>query len=195
MSKNSTKIIKILLLGETSVGKTTLMKKYTENEFTENYQASIGIDFKIKEITHDSNNYKLQIIDTAGQERFRAVSQTYFHEADGFFIIFDMAEPNTFELLDFWIGFVKEVVKDPNIIILGNKCDLVESIDITPQQINDYISKTGYQIYKVSAKEKVNLNAVFTSMIDLINEQPIPSRPSFYLKKEVHKKHKKKKFF
>ena len=193
MSNNSVKILKILLAGDSSVGKTSIMKKYIQNEFPENYQTSIGVDFSIKEINHDSNKYKLQIIDTAGQTRFHNITKNYFREAHGIFLVFDMADENTFKNLDYWIDLIKDVVEEPRIIILGNKCDLTESIDIKEEDIDEYEIKTGYNIFQVSAKENYNLKRVFLSMIDLINNKPIPKRNSFYLKSPEKKMEKKNK--
>ena len=195
MSYNSKKILKILIAGDSSVGKTSLMNIFTDNQFPENYQSSIGIDFKIKEITHDSNNYKLQIIDTAGQKRFHNITKNYFHEADGIFLVFDMADEYSFQSLDYWIKLIKDAIESPKIIILGNKCDLNESINITEEQIKEYKDKSGYQIFQVSAKDRTNIDQVFLLLIDLINNKPIPSNLSFYLKEKENKKQKKKKKF
>ena len=194
MSDNSVKILKILLVGDSSVGKTSIINKYTKNEFGEICDSTKGVDYKIKELVHNSIKYKLQIIDTAGQIRFHNITKNYFREADGIFIVFDLTDENTFQSLDYWINSIKEVVKSPRIIILGNKTDLIESINIIQEQINQYIDKTGYKIYKVSAKENHNIDIIFLLMIDLINDQPIPYRGSFYLKNGRNKKPKKKKF-
>ena len=182
MSEENEKKYKLLIIGEASVGKTSIMCRYVDNSFSENYKSSVGIDFRIKQINHKNDKFKVQIIDTAGQERFRTIGKSYYREVRGIFIVFDLTDKDTFEQLDYWIQSINEVVYIQNIIILANKCDL--QAEVTDDEINNYKNKTNYDIIKVSAKNNINIKESFKKMINLIKNDRDPERDSFVLKKK-----------
>ena len=181
-------VIKILLVGDSAVGKTSIMSRYCEKNFPENYKTSLGVDFKIKEEKINSIKYKIKILDTAGQERFRSVVNNYFHDADGFFVVFDLNDKDTFNSLNSWITQIKSLVEDPKIIILANKSDLPHNV--TEDDINEFKMKNGIQIEKISAKTNKNIKESFINLINLILGNPIKTG-SFRLSKKHDKKKKK----
>ena len=189
MTEENEKKYKILIIGEASVGKTSIMCRYADNFFPENYKSTIGIDFRIKKINHKNDKFKIQILDTAGQERFRSIGNSYYREVRGIFIVFDLTDKDTFNQLDYWLQSINDVVDNQNIIILANKCDLKE--EVTDDEINNYIIKTNYDIIKVSARKNININQAFKKMINLIKNHRDPERDSFMLKKKKTKKKKK----
>ena len=160
----------LLLLGDSNVGKTSIFMKYTQNEFKGNYNSSIGIDFQVKNINYKDKNYSLHIYDTAGQERFRGITKSYYRLAQGFFIVFDLTNKNSLNSVKDWIDRVKEEVKDFKLIILGNKDDLKKK-HIDELEINDVLNDfNDIKFIRVSAKDGKNITKAFNEMIDLLDE-------------------------
>jgi len=165
--KEDSKKISILLLGDSNVGKTSIFKKFFKNEFKGNYTSTIGVEFLTKEFQYKNKNYSIQFFDTAGQERFRSLTESYYHLGEGFFIVFDLTNKNSLLSIEDWINNVDE--KNPNNkkIILGNKDDLEER-QIPEEEINDVLDKfSDIQFIRVSAKEGTNIEKAFETMIEL----------------------------
>ena len=116
--------VKLLLVGDTCVGKTSLLLQYTENTFPEDHGATIGVDYKIKMFQYKDFQVKLQIWDTAGQERFHSITNNFFHNADGILFVYDITNEKSFEGVKNWIKEAEEVGDYFKRIIIGNKCDL-----------------------------------------------------------------------
>ena len=188
---------KLILAGDAGVGKTSLIVRYAEKEFEENYSTTIGIDFKIKKITRKGYKINLQIFDTAGQERFRSISKTYFKNVDGIFLIFDLTEKSSYENLDSWIDSINEGVDDPQelkSILLGNKSDKKEQKIFEENEIK---KKFKYPYLETSAKKGTNVIKAFEEMIDLIikdktKEEIMREQCKNYNKINLDKKMKKK---
>ena len=167
--------IKILLCGNSGVGKTSIFKRYYENKFEANYTTSIGIDFQTKEINHNDKLYSIHLIDTAGEERFRSITSSYFRMADYYLLVFDLANKNSLIALSEWIELLKEHVEKPKYIILGNKSDLEKNL-IPDQEINEVLNdKDNLKIndenfLKVSAKTGENINEAFEYLLDIIEQ-------------------------
>ena len=120
-------IFKILIIGDSSVGKSNILLRYSDNIFHENFLPTIGVDFKIQNLNIQNQSIKLNIWDTAGQERFKTITATYYKGAHGVMIVFDLTDRNSFNNVNSWLNEVKkhaggQVVK----MIIGNKCDLSE---------------------------------------------------------------------
>ena len=193
MSNKNYIIKKIILVGDAGVGKSSLFLKYDSNKFLDNYNATIGVDYIFKNIEKEDINLRLQIYDTAGQERYRSLIPNYIKNSDGIFLVFDLTKKNTFVDLDRWlelIGEQKKIDKD-NLIILGNKLDLVDSREVTDEDIELFKRNHDFQIFTVSAKTKDNLEECFEEMINLIiknmNENEIGNNNSKILKKNKNK--------
>ena len=188
---------KLILVGDAGVGKTSLIVRYAEKEFVENYCTTIGIDFKIKTITRKGYKINLQIFDTAGQERFRSISKTYFKNVDGIFLTFDLTEKSSYENLNSWINNIIEEANDPKelkLILLGNKCDKKEQKVLEENEIK---KKFKYPYLETSAKKGTNVIKAFEEMIDLIikdktKEEIMKKYCNNYNKINLNKKLKKK---
>ena len=195
---------KVLLCGNSGVGKTSIFKRYFKNEFEGNYNSSIGIDFQTKVIKRKSKQYSIQVFDTAGEERFRSITSSYFHMAEYFLLIFDLTNRNSFDAIPEWIALLKEYVEKPKFMIIGNKSDL-EKNKIPDDEINDALEgKEQFKIndenfIKVSAKTGKNINYAFDYLLDLIEknidesddeEIIIKNKPKNKLKKNAKKKMK-----
>ena len=174
--------LKIILVGDAGVGKTSLLIKYVEKNFPENYQTTIGVDFRIKSINRKGYKIKLQVIDTAGQERFQAITKSYFTNIDGILLVFDLTQKESFDNLSSWIERIKSEQDEKNdfkVILLGNKCDLKNQITIFDNDIKELVDKIkiDYPYFETSAKKGTNVMKVFEEMIDLIlndkNEEEI----------------------
>ena len=159
----------IILLGDSSVGKTAIFNRCINNKFEENNNTSIGVEFSTKTYTYQDKDYSLQIFDTAGEERFRCITQSYYHLGEGAFIIFDLTNKDTLESVKIWLKDIEESNNNnTKLIILGNKNDLKEEHKIPDDEINDFLSEFNIKFFKVSAKDGSNIEEAIYQMIDLL---------------------------
>lgn len=119
--------LKILIIGESGVGKSSLLLRFTEDNFDPEQTLTIGVDFKTKRLTVDGNTVKLAIWDTAGQERFRTLTPSYYRDAQGAILVFDVSNYASFAKLETWINELETYSTKSNIVkmIVGNKIDIV----------------------------------------------------------------------
>ena len=168
--ENKNKVIKILLLGDSNVGKTSIFNRYYTNKFKGNYSSSIGVDFQTKNYNYKDKNYSVHIFDTAGQERFRSITESYYHMGDGIFLVFDLTNQNSLNSIPQWIESINEKVKNKKFIILGNKDDLKRN-QISELDINEVLEEfNDIKYIKVSAKDGTNIQKAFEEMIDLLDD-------------------------
>ena len=133
MCTDTVHCFKILTIGESGVGKTCILRRFVENKFLKNHLATIGIDFKTKNIEIDGTPIKLKIWDTAGQERFRNITNQYYKGADGIVLVFDVVDQKSFEKIREWMTQIKTNIQADKIglILLCNKCDSEQRIVTT----------------------------------------------------------------
>jgi len=147
-------IFKIVLIGDTSVGKTNILSKYLSNEFDPDSKATVGVEFGTKNFKIENNIVKVQIWDTAGQERYRSITNSYYKGAKGSLLVYDITNPKTFENLDRWLSDLKTNGDEKiSIILLGNKTDLESERKITLEQ-----GKEKAEFYKLAFMETSALN-------------------------------------
>ena len=159
--------ISIILVGDTNVGKTSIFKRYYKNEFKASKNSTIGVEFEAKEFKYKGQKYSIQIFDTAGQERFRSLTESYFHLGDGAFVVFDLTNKNSLISISGWIKNVIEKKPNVKMIILGNKDDLKDR-QIPEDEINEVLEENNISNYiRVSAKNGTNIEKAFEEMIDL----------------------------
>ena len=166
--------IKVITLGNSSVGKTSFLMKYTDNSFTLTYTATLGIDFKQKKIKlKDGRDVRLRIFDTAGQERYKSVSASFIKKADGVILIYDIGDLESFEAVDNWIKSIREIGKDNlPIILVGNKCDLSDDKrQVSLKEGQDKANEYNIPFYETSCKEGINIKEVFEKLVDDIMEK------------------------
>ena len=152
-------LFKILLIGDSGVGKTAILSKFIDEKFVENHVSTIGVDFKIKTINLDGKNIKLQIWDTAGQERFRTITSTYYRGACGIFVIFDLTNMESYINITKWINEVDKYCNDIKIYIVGTKADLYDKRVITTNMID--LLKQQYNYIEVSSLTGENISQAF----------------------------------
>ena len=147
-------IFKVVLIGDTSVGKTNILSKYLTNDFDPDSKATVGVEFGTKNFKIEDNIVKVQIWDTAGQERYRSITNAYYKGAKGSLLVYDITNPKTFESIDRWLSDLK-VNGDENIsvVLLGNKSDLESDRKVTTQQ-----GKEKAEFYKLAFMETSALN-------------------------------------
>ena len=159
--------VKIMIIGETKVGKTSLISRYCKNDFSGGeYLSTIGIDFQIKNLVMNSKKIRLQIWDTAGQERFRNIAKNYFQSSDGFLVVYDITCIESFETLDYWIEEIKSNSQElSKMILVGNKNDKIDERKIKTSDGKDYAKKKNIKFFEVSAKDGTNVSEVFECIV------------------------------
>ena len=162
--------LKVLILGNSKVGKTCFFMRYFEEEF-KNYLSTVGIDSKRKEIEKNNKNIKLRVYDTAGQERYRVIPKNYYKGADGIILMYDVSDIDSYNGIKTWIESIKANTDFENLglVVVENKCDLsLENKKITDKMRKEIEEIYHFTIIKASAKDKINVNESFDLLIDKI---------------------------
>merc|ERR1712023_374956 len=151
-------LIKLLLIGDSGVGKSCLLCRYSEDIFNNKFITTIGIDFKIRTIELDGKKIKLQIWDTAGQERFRTITQAYYRGAMGILLVYDVTDETSFANIRQWVKNIEANAQDNvNKILIGNKCDMTDKKMVTYEQGESLAKEFGIQFFETSAKQNVKV--------------------------------------
>ena len=167
ISNYSDYIFKIVLIGDTSVGKSCLLTRFADDQFTDNYVTTIGVDFRFKTMIVMDKIIKVQVWDTAGEERYRSITNAYYRGAEGILIVFDLTNEESFKSIQNWINEVTVFTgKDVIIICLGNKSDLKS--EISKNTIDEFKKKTNLEIFNVSAKTGEGVEEAFKHIIELL---------------------------
>merc|ERR1711976_211018 len=155
-------LFKLLIIGESGVGKTCLLLRFTDDSFTANHLTTIGIDFKIKIINLEEKLIKLQIWDTAGQERFRTITKTYYKGAHGIILTYDVTDENSFKNIRNWVKQIEQNAQN-NVckVLVGNKSDR-DDRKVTYDAGNSLATEYNMQFFETSAKTNYNVNETFT---------------------------------
>ena len=154
-------LIKLLIIGDSGVGKTCFLLRFSDDNFTASHLTTIGIDFKLKTMEIDGKTIKLQIWDTAGQERFRTITQTYYKGAMGIILAYDCTDENSFNNIRNWVQQIKMHASD-NVskVLIGNKCDRPDK-KISTEQGEALANELGIKFFETSAKTNINVNETF----------------------------------
>jgi len=161
-------VMKVLLVGDSGVGKTSVLMRYTENTFSESSISSIGADFKIRNIPVDGREIKLQLWDTAGQERFRTITSSFFRGAHAVIIVYDVTNQLTFNNVKLWRQEVQKYAgARVNCVLVGNKCDLKDKIVIDTNTAKTYADEIGIPFLETSAKDSLNIDQIFMTVVGI----------------------------
>ena len=161
------RIYKLLIIGESSVGKTSIILRYTENKFDNSGIATCGVDVKYKYVSYENIKIRLDIWDTAGQERFRGLAKNYFRGSNGFILVYDITNQKSFEKLKGWMNDAKEKM-DPKskMIVIGNKKDCQENREVDLDILEDFANKNKVKTLEVSAKTNEGIDEIFNIMVE-----------------------------
>ena len=183
-------VYKVLLLGDSTVGKTCFLLRYCDKTFQEAHLSTIGLDYRLKTMTlQNGKNIKLQIWDTAGQDRFRAITKNYYKGANGIILIYDITNLQSYENVKNWIAQIREQA-NPNVVIYlaGNKIDVVEELRMVKTEDGQKIAdEFNLPFYETSAKSGINVNKIFDDLVEKVDE--------IYSKLEVPKSEVKNKLY
>ena len=159
---------KLIIVGEATVGKTSILLQYNENNFQENYLTTIGNDKIIKDFTINGKKVRIDIWDTAGQEKYRAVNKIFMKNTQIALIVYSITDKNSYEQLSFWINQVKEVNKDKQIIfgIAANKSDLFEQQVIDTEKGKKFADDNNCLFFETSAKDHGSIVNVFDKLVE-----------------------------
>ena len=185
MSKPQENIIKIIILGSSNVGKTCILHRGFDNEFNSNNLSTIGIDFKTKFFKFDEEKIKVNYIDTAGQEKFRAISLNYLKGTDGALLVYDITKRDSFQLISTWIDDINQNNKN-NIgkMLIGNKADLESDREVSKEEGEKLAELLECKYYETSAKTGQNINQILDEIAKisyLIWKKNNPNRDSIRL--------------
>ena len=186
---------KILLLGDSSVGKTCFLKRYTENTFQDAYLSTIGFDFKYKLVTlEDGKIVKVQLWDTAGEERFRTIAKSYYKGAHGIVLIYDVTNRKTYENIRKWMNQIKDdSSSNISIILVANKIDCEnEYRQVTKEEGKTLAKSNNLPIFEASAKDNINVEESFKYLIEKINQNISNISVQTTTKLNIDNKNKKK---
>ena len=192
---------KIMILGESKIGKTCFITRYTNNNFSGAYLTTVGIDFQSKIITLNNKTIKLQLWDTAGQERFRNITKNYYQTSHGFIVAYDISENESFKYVKHWLNDINNnAPKNVKVILIGTKCDLERKI--SKEEGEKIALENNIKFFETSAKDNINVKETFESLtLDILkymeDEEKIEdNRNSIVFERESAKdknKEKKKK--
>ena len=162
-------IFKLVLIGDSGVGKTNILTRYTKNEFSLATQATVGVEFGSKIIKKNDKLIKLQIWDTAGQERYKSITSAYYKGSKGAFVVYDISRKPTFENVDKWIGELKtNASEDVLIMLVGNKSDLEDKREVQIDETKKKAEQHKIAFCETSALKGNNIEQAFDSLIDEI---------------------------
>eukprot|EP01091_Cochliopodium_minus_P000818 TRINITY_DN10724_c0_g1_i1.p1 TRINITY_DN10724_c0_g1~~TRINITY_DN10724_c0_g1_i1.p1 ORF type:complete len:198 (-),score=36.76 TRINITY_DN10724_c0_g1_i1:107-700(-) len=166
MSDSYDELFKILLIGDSGVGKSCLLLRYTEGSYTDSYISTIGVDFKTKLIEVNSKRIKLECWDTAGQERFQTITASYYRGAAGIILVYDITSRDSFTKLSLWKNEIDKYSgnKDLKIMVLGNKCDIENDRKVSTKEAEEFALSHGAKFLEVSAKQTINVEKAFTQL-------------------------------
>ena len=157
--------IKTLVIGDSRVGKTSLLLKYVDKSFPDEHISTIGVEYKEKLITKDGFNIRLQIWDTAGEERFRSITKSIYKNTHGVLFVYDITQKDTFANVKHWIKDTENIDREIRGVIVGNKIDLPDRV-ISKTDLDEIGEKYKMPVIETSAKEGTNVNECFELLID-----------------------------
>ena len=186
-------VYKVLLLGDSTVGKTCFLMKYTDKTFQDIHMATIGLDYRLRSMKlKRGKSIKLQIWDTAGQARFRAITKNYYKGSHGIILIYDITNTQSFENVKTWVNQIREEASSNVIIyIAGNKVDMEDERKVDREDGEKLAEELGFPFVETSAKNGININETFEDLVERIDKVygNVPQKP---IKNKLYKANGKK---
>jgi Ras-related protein Rab-1A len=172
-------LFKLLLIGNSSVGKTSILLRYVDDAFNTDFQTTIGVDFKLAELTRQDKLIKLQLWDTAGQDRFRNIVASYYRGANGIILVYDITNAESFHNIPKWMeessSYLTQSVPK---LLIGNKADLSSQRQVATADAQEFATQHGMLFLETSAKTNKNIKAAFETMADSMLELAGSAQPA-----------------
>jgi len=170
-------LFKVVLIGDSGVGKSNLLSRFTRNDFSAESKSTIGVEFATRTITVEGKVIKAQIWDTAGQEKYRAITSAYYRGAVGALLVYDITRTPTFEHLERWLSeLLDHADKDIRVMLVGNKSDLRHMRTVTSEQATEFAQKHKLSFIETSALDQTNVEQAFTDILKQIYETVATTR-------------------
>ena len=173
-NKDFNYIYKIILIGDSGVGKTNITTRFVDDKFMAESRTTIGIDFKASTFNVNNEEVKAQIWDTGGQERYKCITRSYYQNTSGVIIVFDLTRIDTFNNVKNWIKDIEKNISDINrleILIVGNKVDLVNRRQVSSQDIKELRRNYNFEYIETSAKDDLNVDEAFEKLVSKAHER------------------------
>uniref|UniRef100_A0A1B6M0F0 Ras-related protein Rab-35 n=1 Tax=Graphocephala atropunctata TaxID=36148 RepID=A0A1B6M0F0_9HEMI len=164
MAREYDHLFKLLIIGDSDVGKSSLLVRFADNTFSGNYITTIGVDFKIRTVEVDGEKVKLQIWDTAGQERFRTITSTYYRGTHGVIVVYDVTSGESFANVKRWLHEIEQNCEVVNRILVGNKNDAPDRKVVLTEDAQRFADQMRIQLFETSAKENINVEEMFMAI-------------------------------
>jgi Ras-related protein Rab-1A len=173
-------LFKVLIIGNSGVGKSCLLLRFAEDMFSDNYISTIGVDFKIRKIELEGKSIKLQIWDTAGQERFRTITKSYYRGSNGIIVVYDITDRETFDQVQHWMSEIDaHASADVCRLLVGNKADLKDKRAVKTDEGAALGRQFGIPFLETSAKDASNVETMFMTMAGAMKKKagggPVPT--------------------
>ena len=157
--------ISILFLGDSKVGKTNMIYRFVENKYSDEILVTLGFDIKTKIIKIMNKNILVKIFDTAGQERFNAVTKSLFQKVQGIILVYDISNEESFNNINFWISQINDNFLNIKCILAGNKCDLKKERIISKKEGENLAKKNNFKFFETSSKTGHNINEIMNEIV------------------------------
>ncbi len=155
-------LLKYIIIGDSGVGKSNILLRYTRDKFNEEFQSTIGVEFGVKNLQIEDKIYRVQIWDTAGQENFRSITRAYYKNSVCACVVYDITSKNSFENIKSWIEDCrKQCPKTILLVLIGNKVDLENEREVSYEEGDDFAKKYEMFFFETSAKTGINIDEVF----------------------------------
>jgi len=169
MARDYDHLFKLLIIGDSGVGKSSILLRFADDMFSGSYITTIGVDFKIRTITVDEEKVKLQIWDTAGQERFRTITSTYYRGTHGVIVVYDVTNAESFVNVKRWLHEIDQNCEIVNKVLVGNKNDCqAENKVVEEEDAKRFAQQMNVQLFQTSAKDNINIEDVFNHITKLV---------------------------
>mmetsp|Transcript_2297 Transcript_2297/g.4916 ORF Transcript_2297/g.4916 Transcript_2297/m.4916 type:complete len:200 (+) Transcript_2297:71-670(+) len=166
-------IYKLLLIGDSGVGKSSLLVRYADGVYVDSYVSTVGVDFKIKNIDLDGRRVKLQLWDTAGQERFRTLHQGFYRGAHGIIVVYDVTDRDSFKNARHWLEEIRKYSSDEKLprILVGSKNDLISKQVVRCEEGQELADECGIRFVETSARNSTNVEKAFMELARTVSQK------------------------
>lgn len=168
MARDYDHLFKLLIIGDSGVGKSCLLLRFADNVFSTSHITTIGVDFKIRTVECDGEKVKLQIWDTAGQERFRTITSTYYRGTHGVIVVYDVTKGDTFANVKRWLHEIDQNCDHISRVLVGNKNDDPSAKVVLTEDATRFADQMGIQLFETSAKDNINVDEMFLAITRLV---------------------------